>query len=583
MTGVGRIRLPGLAANQGGSRAASCLALTGALAFAGHGGLVLAQGTAAPEEPVAETAALPTALPTTIDQPTVGPFVEEDDPLAVQSTEPEVVEPVAVQPADPLVVNPVEPVGATDVFSDTIAPARTIGARVGGIGAASAPAGPQAPPAGPVLTFDLGVGVVAENGELSNRNSLGFSYRSETREQLLELSLRSAFDVTADGIDTEDVFPDADLAYARDTGVLLLRLSAAYSVADVNGSIPGPDFTFDSSDIVRDEGTRATTQYGFGFDINRREPVGLEFNSTYQSREYSGTSDPDLNDTENLTYQGALRLTFGPTLTFRLTALRRDIEKGGETETNEVETAYGTRMTWQARPATRVDLSLAHSRLETEENETIDVIDPETGLLVDRIPTGARLNSEQTGLVGDLSLTRELRNGTAGVSVGRELTTNGNVDRLAVSRGLNLANGADLRLSFGIASFEGSDTFPTVDLRYSQPLPLGQVTASLQSDGFVDDDNQNVTRTRATLGYSRPLTPLSDLSMSLGLASINVVDGLEADTVAADLLLGYSRQLDRNWSVNLGYQGTLSREDGVEDDSDTTVFVNLNRSFSIRP
>ena len=80
---------------------------------------------------------------------------------------------------------------------------------------------------------------------------------------------------------------------------------------------------------------------------------------------------------------------------------------------------------------------------------------------------------------------------------------------------------------------------------------------------------------------------ISDLSVSLGLASIDVVDGLEDDTVAADLLLGYSRQLDRNWSFNLGYQGTVSREDGDDDDNDndndSTVFVNLNRSFAIRP
>lgn len=583
MADFGRIRFPGRASALGGSRLASCLALTGALALAGHGRLVLAQGTAEPEE----TASGIPALPTTIDQDVVEPVEPEPAdsvPAEPQPVEQTVAEPVAVEPADPLVVDPVEPAGETDVFSETIQPSRTVQARVTGVGAAtSPPAGPQAPPAGPVLTLDLGVGVVVENGDFSNRNSFGASYRSETREQLLELSLGTAFDVDADGFDSDNTFPDADLAYVRDTGVLLLRLSAAYSVADVSGSIPGPDFIFDESDIVRDDGTRSTTQLGLGFEVNRREAIGLEFDSTYQARNYSGTADPDLTDTENLSYQGALRLTVGPTLAFRLTALESDVEKGGDTDINEVETAYGGRVTWQARPGTELDLSLARSRVETDENQTIDVIDPETGLLVDRIATGERLSSEQTGLIGALRLTRQLRNGTVGVTAGRELTTNGEIDRLAVSRRLSLANGADLRLSFGAASFESSDAIPIVSLRYSQPLPLGQLTASLQSDGFVDNDNQNVTRTRATLGYGRPLTPLSDLSVSLGLASINVVDGLEADTVAADLLLGYSRQLDRNWSLNLGYEGTVKREDGAEDDRDNTVFVNLSRSFSIRP
>ena len=487
-------------------------------------------------------------------------------------------------PADPLVVDPVEPAGGTNAFPETIQPATRVDARLAGPAAArSVATGPQAPPAGPVLTFDVGFGLVLEDGDLSNRNSFGFSYRSETREQLLELNLGTAFDVDADGIDTDDTFPDANLAYVRDTGVLLLRLSAAYSVADVNGTIPGADFAFDESDIVRDDGTRSTTQLGFGFDANRRGAVGLEFDSTYQARDYSDTADPDLTDTENLTYQGALRLTLGPTLSFRLTALRSDIEKGGDTDIDEVETAYGTRMTWQARPGTRVDLSLARSRVETDEDETVPVFDPATGEIVDLVSTGTRLSTERTGLVGDLSLTRQLSNGTAGLSLGRELSANGDIDRLSVSRRLGLAGGGDLRLSFGVVSFEGSDSFPTADLRYSQPLPLGELTASLQSDGFVDNDNQNVTRTRATLGYGRPLTPLSDLSVSVGVVSIDVVDGFEDDTVAADLLLGYSRQLDRNWSFNLGYQGTVSREDGGDDDNDSTVFVNLNRSFAIRP
>ena len=221
--------------------------------------------------------------------------------------------------------------------------------------------------------------------------------------------------------------------------------------------------------------------------------------------------------------------------------------------------------------------------METEQNETIDVIDPETGTLVARIPTGDRISSVETGLVGALAVTRELRNGTLGARIGRELTSNGDLDRIAVSRRLALANGSDLSLTFGIASFDGSDVFPIANLRYVQPLPTGQLTASLQSDGYVDNDNQNVSRTRASLGYTQPLTPLSNLSLSLGLVSINVIDGLEDDTVAADLLVDYDHRLAENWSLNLGYQGTASRQDGADDDNDNTVFVNLNRSFTFRP
>lgn len=579
MARSGRSRPFALAAARRNARATSYLALTGALVLAGHGGSVMAQDTPPPESPVA---GIPD-LPTTIDPVAVEP-VEAVDPVEPDPVEP-VADSTAVDPtaAGPTVVEPVDPVGAENVIPDAIEPATTIQNRAARLNPATpAPAGRQSPPSGPVLTFDVGAGLVLEDGDLSNRNSLGFSYQTQTREQSLRLSLGSSFDIDGSGIDTDDTFPDADFAYVRDTGVLLLRLSGFYSVAEIDGRIPGPDFEFDETDLVRDSGRRETTQLAFGFELGQRDPIGLEFGATYQARNYRGIDDPDLTDTRDLIYRGALRFTLDPTLTFRLTALESDVQKGGGTDIDERETAYGARVTWQARPTTEVDLSLSRSRVETEQNETIAVIDPVTGDLL-RIPTGDRQNSVRTGLVGDLAVTQQLPNGTLGGRIARELTSNGDLDRISVSRRLNLANGSDLSLTFGIASFDGSDVFPIANLRYVQPLPTGQLTASLQSDGYVDNDDQNVSRTRASLGYTQPLTPLSNLSLSLGVVSINVLDGLEEDTVAADLLIDYDQQLAQNWSLNVGYQGTASRQDGTDNDSDNTVFVNLNRSFTFRP
>lgn len=439
-----------------------------------------------------------------------------------------------------------------------------------------------AAPPGPFLTLDFSTGLRLEDDGLVNRNTVGTTLTARTREQFLELGTSVSVDLDLDGVE-QDFLPEVNVAYVRDTGVLLLSLSAAYAVEDVTGSIPGPDFFFDETDVISDDGTRETTQVALGFELGRRDPIGLEFNGTFQARDFNDTADPDLSDTQNTALNAALRFDLSRRLTFRLTAESLDVVDDGLLEGDERETGVGGRITWRATPRTTVDFALSRNERETIQNETVDVISPITGLFVESVPTGEREIATQEGLVGDFSIQHRLPNGTVGLNASRDLSVNGDIDRVSLSRRLTLANGANLVLQVGAASFEESDTVPTFDLRYSRVLKRGQIEASLQRGVAVDNDNQNVARTRATVDHILPVSPGANLTTTIGLGSIDIVDGFEDDQLSGDLGVTYSRQLGDEWNMNLGYQGSFVRDGNETSDTDNTVFVTLQRSFTLRP
>ena len=537
---------------------ASVLTVAGLAAVAALPAFPQETGLAGPAAPVVTTpdAATPTGIPslpatlTPAPEPparptdTVPPEVVDIDPIAEPDVFPETVDPVSeLQTVSPS-TDPRVPVGRGAGNRE----ART------------------SPPPGPQLLLDLGTGLRFDSDDgLALRNTLALTFVSQTREQLLELSVGAAVDVDSDGIKADNVFPDTRLAYARDTGVLLLSLSASYAESEITGRVPGLDFAIDDTDLIRDDGTRAFTNFDAGFEIGRRDPIGLRLDASYRQRTYRDTADPDLLDEDFLRYSGDLRFTLDPTLIFRLTGTVTDRQETGlgsvdDRPDDQKTTSLGGAVTWQATPITRLDLALAHTRIE-DENARDDV----------------------DGIDGSLSLTRDRPNGTIGLAVDRSLTSNGDIYQFTGFREMELANGGALQATLGAGQFSDAGGFTIARLRYSQPLPQGQeVLLGLEREGVTDIDDQNVVRTRATLGYRRPVTPVSDLSLGLGLASFDVVEGFDADQSVIDLDVTYSHEIAAGWRVNLGYEGSVTREDGRADDRYDAVFLNVTKRFDLR-
>lgn len=438
--------------------------------------------------------------------------------------------------------------------------------------------GGEAPLPNPSLTFEVSTGVRNDGDNTFSSTGLGLTYLTRTRTQSLELSLGT--DITVGADENRTFFPDVNLAYSRDTGVLLLGLTGSFQIREVDGN--DGDLVFDTSDLVVDnDGTVTTTNLGLSADIARRAPIGLELNGSYRLREFQDVNDPALNDVETLTLGGAVRLTMSPTLAFRLTGTQTTTDGGGARNTEETRDAYGVRVSWQASPILAVDAGLSQSQSSTDRDQIIPVLDG-AGNVIGLVSTGARETIEQRGLVGDVALTWDRPNGTIGLTAEREQTVNGDIDRIGLSRELALAGGGDLRLGLGLTNFDGSDAAVTGNIAYSQPLPGDQrFTATLARTANVDGNDQNVVRTRGELGYSRPLTALSEISFTAGLSRIDVLEGPEDDRSSTTAGVNYTHQITRDWGLNAGYRGTFNRSGAGDDDQN--LFLNISRTFTFRP
>lgn len=447
-----------------------------------------------------------------------------------------------------------------------------------GVGLAQDRAGEAAP--NPSLTADLELGLEAEDGEAGLRADIGLSYLTRTRTQALALRIGTGLELDGDGLGDDAFLPEVRLRYGVESGAAALELTAAYRLREVDGlafALDPGDPDFDEVDLVEDDSRLETVRAGLTLALWRDAPVGLELGADLTRRTYRGTSDPDLDDSRRSGLEAALRLTPRPGLDFRLTAARDASEDDGRLERETETLRLGGRVTWAATPATTVDLALAWSEREETRN-AFAVVGDAIQL------TGGRERLTTDGPVFEGALRQRRPNGSRGLRFSRRLTDDGSITDLELGRALDLPRGAALDLGLGAAHFEDGETILVGRLSYARPLPGGAgLTAALSRSAGTDGDDQDVARTRADLSWRRPLTPVSDLTVSAGLARLDVIDGFEPDATAATVSVGYSRALTPDWSLRARYAHDASRTDGAGTERENRFSLGLGRSFAFRP
>ena len=473
------------------------------------------------------------------------------------------------------------------------APLGAVLALTGAVGMAVAQGRPGAEARNPSLTLGLSLGVEVDDDRAGLLTGLGLDYVTATREQRLAFSLDADALLDGDGFDRDAFSPRLGLDYAFDNGVSLLTLSADLSRREVDGLVfvlapedgegaPGPDGSDDvlqpgEVGTVEDDGTLETRRLSLGMELFRTDPVGLELGAALRQRDYQGTSDPDLEDAELRTLEGALRLTVAPGLTFRLTASAATESEEGLLESETRTRALGASVAWQATPTVALSLGIQNARRE----ETRNVLAAVDGTPV---ATGARETVENAGLTFDAALVRARPNGEQSLALGRRLTDERSIYDLSVGRALALPGGGSLQGSVGLSAFEDGDAIGIATLAYRTELrPGAPFQASLSRRALTDDDDEDIARTDLRLSYGVPLTPVSRASLALGVSRVDVVDGFEPDSTGGSVTLGYDRALSPDWSLSARYTVAASRDAGARTERDDRVSLTLGRTFDLSP
>ncbi len=328
---------------------------------------------------------------------------------------------------------------------------------------------------------------------------------------------------------------------------------------DTNGDLID-DTLLESAGSVQDLNFDA--RYSFGIQA----PFGMDFRLSRRDLNYSDVISPDLNDEETLLGEVAARFRINPTLTARAFLTFENYEADDPAMTDRDTTDFGVGVTYDITPDLRFDGQLAAT--EVEESLTFG---------------GTRNTTTTDGVSAQLSIVRDLPNGTAGVSYGRDQFANSVRNDYTFDRTM-LIPGGTLSYSVGFSTSDTGDTEFIGSLDYLTQLPDGVLTASLERGTTVNVDNEEVTRTIAGVNYTHNINQLSSLDFGVNLAMVDDSGfGAVGDTTRADFTLGYRYQVTRDWDWTISYVGRYSEDTFGATGRSNAVVTSFGRSFTIRP
>jgi hypothetical protein len=431
-------------------------------------------------------------------------------------------------------------------------------------------AGGQAQEGGTLATLGLSFGgqyTANDPGEDESRftTNLSFDLRSATQSQSFGLSADGRFVQDGDGFDFDN--PGLALDYARGNRSTALSFGMSYRERDVDGELAVIDpLTLTLVDFIEDDGTRQSLQTSIGLQTGLDARFETDTRLSFSSRTYSGTTDPDLTDLETWQARTAMRFEVDPRITLRGSASYLESQEEDALRTERRNTRVGIGADFLIDPLWTASVGLSFSDFETERDDGL----------------GGRVATREDGAGFSVAVSRAFRTGSLGLSLSREITTNGAEDRVRLSRDRAFANGAELAWSLGLVSFENGDSAPVASLAFALPTPRGGVSVDLQQTTSVDSDDRNTRRTVLDVDVNHEINSVSSWSLNGSLAGVEVVGGT-GDEFRAEAGVAYNYALTEDWALSTRLRHRVTYEDGSRDNSASILSLSLQRSFSFRP
>lgn len=403
--------------------------------------------------------------------------------------------------------------------------------------------------------------------------ALGLSYLTRTATSSFGLTASSVLRYKKEpgsGAETGFEDPRFGLSYSRQGANSSLSFAASQRRSEIAFFDPfelidDPEAPVDSGDLTPGvSGDRSDTSLSLGLETGIEGPLGFSLGLSRRDRDFSETIDPDYFDTRTDTVSLGTRLQVSDRTTANLSYSRTDFRAEDVEQTERLSESLSLGLSHALRPDTVLGVILGVS-----------------DIVVDETIGGLRTRRGNDGLTAGLSLNRDMPNGGLGLSYNREVSINGTRDSLTLSRDLELPNG-ELAFTFGTSKLEGGSSTWIGSLSWRKALPAGALTATLDRRAGTTTDNDEVTTTRARLGWSQELTPATGMNISLEyLDTDSDVPG--DDRSRARLQLGYSWDVAQDWQLSGGYTRTRSTRETADATSSNAVFLSLQRSFTFAP
>ncbi len=345
-----------------------------------------------------------------------------------------------------------------------------------------------------------------------------------------------------------------------------------YDFSSVDAIDPFEDDRFfeedplDETDLTQDRGDRQQIGARFSYETGLSDPLGFILSGRYRERSYSGTTDPDLFDTDLYSLSGTTRLNLSPVTETRLVLRYEDYTADDAALTNRRTTSASLGLTHALSSTDTFDVSIGVQNIETD--ETI---------------LGTRRSDTEDGVIGSIGLTRELATGSIGTTFDLNNSVNGQSATWLANRAWLLPRGS-VELSLGVTSDVDDTIRPVGSVDFTHQMLRSTFSASLSRQVATSSQSNELRTTQASLGYGYEINSLSSVNFTANYAEVERLGGAIADdTTRTNLRATYSRALTPDWQLSSGYEYRVRDETGVSTATSNRVFLTLQRDFTIRP
>ena len=137
-----------------------------------------------------------------------------------------------------------------------------------------------------------------------------------------------------------------------------------------------------------------------------------------------------------------------------------------------------------------------------------------------------------------------------------------------------------LDASLGLSKNDGESVEPLFNISlYRAVSETSQLNFRFSQSASINDADNNVIRTRASVDYTYQINTLSNLSAGLQFADDNETGAGAIDERTLSVNLNYNYALGQEWDMGSGGSCRNEKSTGSLDSTTSTVFVGLQKRF----
>lgn len=407
-----------------------------------------------------------------------------------------------------------------------------------------------------------GLEVPSQEDYLLSNTRLVLGLSRETESQRIALNFGGSLRIgqSPPEIPTGFKSPLINFAYDRERANSTLSFGAGYEERDIaflraadfldgDGKLDLPDDT----DDLTGSGERKVSYFNVSLETGKNDPIGFILSADDRTTTYDNATSTSLDDYRRSSVTATTLLRFSDITTGKI-ALSHSSYDSDDTDRNNDSINFGFDHAVSA--ATRLAATLGYQETRTKELGTTTVED---------------------GLIYNLALTRDMKNGTATVSLDSSRDYLGERLRARAIRSMALPEGS-LSYSVGATSLNGENINFIGYLDWKKELPTGDFSLNLNQDATLNNEDDERLSTTAFMEYRYEITENTGWGLGALYSYSDYGDSgriVERSNITAAYRYGVTPDL--NLIVGVSYRLRDDSDDGQANSS--SVFVNLSRKF----